>query len=144
MQIRDIMTQFVECVGEEDTLETAASKMKDLDVGALPVCGSDGKLAGMITDRDITVRATAAGFNPNDFTVREVMTPDIIYAFEDQDVAEAARIMETKQVRRLPVLNRDKRLVGIVSLGDLATQSPSDALTGGTLAGVSDPSHPNA
>jgi CBS domain-containing protein len=116
MQVKDIMTPGVECIRPDDTLQNAARKMRDLDVGPLPVCGDNDRLAGMITDRDIVVRAIADGKDPKATKVREAMTDEIIYCFEDQDVQEAARTMQERQVRRLVVLNRDKRLVGIVSL----------------------------
>src|SRR5437773_7735146 len=106
MQIKDIMTPRPECIRPEDTLEQAARKMRDLDVGPLPVCGDDDRLAGMITDRDITVRAIAEGKDPKTTPVREVMTEEIAFAFEDQDVDEAASTMQERQVRRLVVLNR--------------------------------------
>jgi CBS domain-containing protein len=140
MVLREIMTTHVEVVHPEATLKEAAQKMKALDVGPIPVCDGD-RLQGMLTDRDITVRATAEGRDPNTTKVREVMTPDVVYCFEDQDVREAADIMEEKQIRRLVVLNRDKRLVGIVSLGDLATQTGDAELESEelseTLSGVS-------
>jgi CBS domain-containing protein len=116
--------------------------MRDLDVGPLPVCGDDDRLVGVITDRDITVRATAEGEHPWTTHVREIMTPEVIYCFEDQDVAEAACIMKEKQVRRLIVLNRDKRMVGIVSLGDLAVDTGDEVIAGNTLEGVSMPAQP--
>jgi CBS domain-containing protein len=140
MLLRDVMTPHVEVIHPDATLTEAARKMKALDVGPVPICDGD-RLQGMITDRDITIRATAEGRDPNTTRVREVMTPDIVYCFEDQDVREAAQIMEERQIRRLVVLNREKRLVGIVSLGDLATQTDeaeldSEELTE-TLSGVS-------
>jgi CBS domain-containing protein len=98
--------------------------MKALDVGALPVCDGE-RLVGMITDRDITLEATAQSRDPVTTLVRDCMRPEVIYCFEDEDVDEAERIMQEKQIRRLPVLTREKRLVGIVSLGDLATKYPS-------------------
>jgi CBS domain-containing protein len=116
--------------------------MRELDVGSLPVCDND-RLVGMVTDRDITVRATAGARDPAATWVRDVMTPGIVYCFEDQDVREAARLMEEKQIRRVAVLNRDKRLVGIVSLGDLAAETRDEQLVGGTLGAVSEPGHPN-
>ena len=119
MLLRDVMTPHVEVIHPDATLREAAQKMKTLDVGPVPVCDGD-RLQGMLTDRDITIRATAEGRDPNTTRVREVMTPDVVYCFEDQDVVEAARMMEERQIRRLVILNRDKRLVGIVSLGDLA------------------------
>jgi predicted transcriptional regulator len=94
---------------------------------------------GMITDRDITMRAVADACNPRTTTVKEVMTPDVVYCFEDQDVQEAARLMQDYQVRRLIVLNRDKRLVGIVSLGELAVETGDEKLAGKTLEHVSLP-----
>src|SRR5437867_2528726 len=119
MQINEVMTGGVECVRPSDGIAHAAERMRDLNVGALPVCGDNDRLVGMITDRDITVRGTAGGCDPCGTCVQDVMTPSIIYGFEDQDISEAVALMEEHQIRRLVVLNRDKRLVGIVSLGDL-------------------------
>jgi CBS domain-containing protein len=132
------MTPGVECIPPDSTLQDAARKMQALDVGPLPVCDHD-RLAGMLTDRDIVVRAVAEGRDPGSTRVRDVMTPEVVYCFEDQDVQEAARLMEQKQVRRLLVLNRDKRLVGIVSLGDLAVETGDEKLVGRTLEQVSLP-----
>jgi len=116
--------------------------MRELNVGVLPVCGDNDRLAGMVTDRDVAVRSTADGSDPARTRVRDVMTPEVIYCFEDQDAAEAARVMKERQVGRLVVLNRDKRLVGIVSLGDLATQTGDEKLAGDTLGGVADRTRP--
>ncbi|HLQ35344.1 MAG TPA: CBS domain-containing protein [Chloroflexota bacterium] len=132
------MSSHVEVIRPETTLEDAAKKMKDVDAGSMPVCDGD-RLVGMVTDRDITVRATAQGVDPKSMTVKEVMSPDVVYGFEEQDVADAARIMEDKQIRRLLVLNRQKRLVGIVSLGDLATRASSAAITEEVVERVSEP-----
>src|SRR5258708_1904859 len=102
MHLKDVMTRNVEFVHPDTTLAEAAKKMKEHDIGPLPVC--DGKrLAGILTDRDITVRATAAGSNPTQSHVRDVMTREVIYGFEDQDVEDAARMMEERQIRRLVV-----------------------------------------
>lgn len=139
MQVRDVMTKGAECVCPTNSLQEAAQKMKNLDVGPLPVCGDNDRLVGMITDRDITVRAVAEACDPRSTTVQDVMTPDVVYCFEDQDVQEAARLMQENQVRRLIVLNRDKRLVGIVSLGDLAVETGDEKLAGKTLEHVSLP-----
>ena len=140
MQLRDVMTRDVEVVHPDATVEEAAEKMEALNVGPLPVC--DGRrLVGMITDRDITVRAVAAGVGPGEARVRDVMTPEVAYAFEDQDVREAERIMQERQIRRLPILDRDKRLVGIVSLGDLAVDTDA-AGAGETLERISEPARP--
>ena len=142
MQLKDIMTPKPDCVRPDDTLQEAARRMRDLDVGPLPVCGDDDRLAGMVTDRDITIRAVAEGKDPRTTRVREVMTEEIIYGFEDQDVQEAARTMQERQVRRLLVMNRDNRLVGIVSLGDLATESGDKQKSGEVLQDVSEPAQP--
>jgi len=116
--------------------------MQALNVGALPVCHND-RLVGMITDRDLTVRTTAAGADPNRAHVRDAMTPEVIFCFEDQHVAEAASLMKEKQIRRLPVLNRDKRMVGIVALGDLAVETQDDQLAGSILESISEPAMSN-
>jgi CBS domain-containing protein len=136
------MTRNVECVKPDDTIQTAARKMRDLDVGPMPICDHD-RLAGMVTDRDITVRAVAEGRDPTSCHVSEVMTPDVVYCFEDQDVADAADTMAARQIRRLLVLNRDKRLVGIVSLGDLAVDAGDRKQSGQVLQEVSEPAQPN-
>jgi CBS domain-containing protein len=120
MKVSELMTSDVELVQPDDTLQTAAKMMADLDTGALPV-GENDKLVGMITDRDITVRAVAEGRDPDKAKVRDAMSEHIRFCFEDEDTQEVSRKMSQWAVRRLPVLNRDKRLVGIVSLGDLAT-----------------------
>jgi CBS domain-containing protein len=138
MQVRDVMTKGAECIRPSNSLQEAAQKMKNLDVGPLPVCDND-RLVGLITDRDIVVRAVAEGCDPRNTTVQNVMTPDVLYCFEDQDVPEAARLMRAQQVRRLVVLNQDKRLVGIVSLGDLAVETGDEKLVGKTLEHVSLP-----
>ena len=143
MQVREAMTRGVECVRPETPLAEAARKMREMDVGPLPVCGDNDRLVGMLTDRDVTVRATAEGSDPAGTRVRDVMTPEVIYCFDDQDVAEAARLMKERQVRRLVVLNRDKRLVGIVSLGDLAVETGDEVLAGNTIEAVSQPAQPN-
>jgi CBS domain-containing protein len=141
MLVSDVMTGATECTYPDASLQEAAERMKELDVGSLPVCEKDG-LVGMVTDRDITVRAIAEGLDPWTGRVRDVMTPGVIYCFEDQEVQEAARLMKENQVRRLIVLNRDKRLVGIVSLGDLAVETGHEQLAGQTLEALVDPDRP--
>jgi CBS domain-containing protein len=136
------MTSEVECTQPSATIREAAQRMRDLDVGILPVCGENDRLAGMITDRDIAIRAVAGGFDPVKATVRDVMTPNVIYCFEDQDISEAAQLMQENQVRRLVVLNDEKRLVGVLSLGDLAVDVGDDELAGHTLEAVSEPAAP--
>ena len=136
------MTSGPRCVAPDTKLTEAAKLMAELDVGALPVCDND-QLAGMVTDRDIAVRAVAAGRDPNQTTVQDAMTGGIVFIYEDDDVEEAARLFETKRIRRLPVLNREKRMVGIISLGDLAVNA-SAGLGGEALKEVSTPSHAHA
>lgn len=141
MRLKDIMTPNVEVISPDATLEEAASKMKQLNVGTLPVCDGD-RLRGILTDRDITVRATAAGREPKTTKVRDVMSRDVVYCFEDQEVNEAAKLMAEKQVRRLVILNRNKDIVGIVSLGDLAVDTGDEQLIARTVEGISKPSEP--
>ena len=117
--IREVMTHHVKIASPDDTLRHAAQMMDEIDCGVLPVAEND-RLVGMVTDRDITVRAVAQGRSPDKCKVREVMSTEIKFVYDDQSVADATRNMSDLQVRRLPVLNRKKRLVGIVSLGDVA------------------------
>jgi CBS domain-containing protein len=141
MHLKDVMTRDVEVVGPDATLQEAAGRMKALDIGVIPVC--DGEhLMGMLTDRDITVRATAAGRDPRTTRVRDVMTPDVVYCFEDQDVTEGQRLMQERQIRRLLILNRDKRVAGVVSLGDLAVKAGAGKVGGAVLERVSEPAPP--
>jgi CBS domain-containing protein len=141
MQVNRVMTRRAECTRPEATLQEAALRMSELNVGSLPVCEND-RLVGMLTDRDITVRSISKGHDPKTHQVREVMTSDIFFCFEDQDVKEVAEVMREKQVRRLPVLDRSKRLTGIVSLGDLAVEVNDEKLVGKALEGISEPSEP--
>ena len=140
MKVNEIITHDPEVIRPETALIEAAQKMKSLDIGMLPVCDGD-RLVGVITDRDITVRGVAQGYDPKTARVQEVMTPEVIYCFDDEDVKDVAKKMEEKQVRRLPVLNREKRLVGIVSLGDLAVRTGKEKLAGEVLERVSEPGH---
>ena len=140
MKVNEIITHDPEVIRPETTLIEAAQKMKSMDIGMLPVCDGD-RLVGMITDRDIAVRGVAQGYDPKTARVQEVMTPEVIYCFDDEDVKDVAKKMEEKQVRRLPVLNREKRLVGIVSLGDIAVRTGKEKLAGEVLERVSEPGH---
>jgi CBS domain-containing protein len=126
MIISEVMTRDVRIASPDDTLESAAQLMEEQDFGSLPVAEND-RLVGMLTDRDITIRAVARGLIPQESTVREVMSAEVKYVFDDESVRDVATSMGDLQVRRLPVLNRDKRLVGIVSLGDLALTKPTSA-----------------
>src|SRR5436190_14475097 len=141
MRVAEIMTRDPEVLPSDFILKDAALKMQQLDVGMLPIRDGD-RLVGMLTDRDITLRATAEGRDPTKTRVREVMTPEVVYCFEDQDVSEAAKLMQEKQIRRLPILNREKRLVGIVSLGDLAVHSAEEMTVSKTIKEVSAPAEP--
>jgi CBS domain-containing protein len=141
MIVRDIMTRDVEVVRPDSAIQEAASKMKSLDVGSLPVC-DNRRLLGVVTDRDIAVRAVAAGRDPKTTPVSETMTPELIYCFEDEPLREAAKLMERYQIRRLPILDREKHLVGIVSLGDLAVETGNEKLSGTVLEEISEPAKP--
>jgi CBS domain-containing protein len=140
MKIREIMTPQVQCVRPEDTLVEAAGVMRQLDVGAVPVC-DDERVVGILTDRDITVRAVAEGCDPNQTTVSDAMSPQIVCVYDDQLVSEAVRLMELHQIRRTPVINRQDRLVGIISLGDVAVAANSN-LSAEALRQVSQPATP--
>ena len=141
MDLRDIMTRDVEVVRADCSLKEAAEKMRALNIGLIPVCDGD-RLQGMVSDRDITIRATADGRDPNKTKVSEIMSTDIAYCLEDQEIEDAVSLMEARQIRRLPILNIDKRLVGIVSLGDIAVQLEDNDLAGETLQEISRPSQP--
>lgn len=136
MKVCDAMTPSVQLCTPQDSIRDAAEAMTALNVGLLPVTDND-RLVGMITDRDIATRGVAMGRGP-DALVRDVMTVDVKYCFEDQDLDEITRNMANIQVRRLPVLNRDKRLVGIIALGDIAVSKAGDGATM-ALCGISQP-----
>jgi CBS domain-containing protein len=138
MNISQIMTADAQCIDSHASLTEAAERLRDLDIGALPVC-EDDRVIGMLTDRDIAVRGVAGHCPPDDTLVRDVMSEGIVFAFDDQDVREAAQIMRDRQIRRLPVLDRRNRLVGMLSLGDMAVgHLPADAC-GATLQGICQP-----
>jgi CBS-domain-containing membrane protein len=126
MFISEVMTRDVRVASPDDTLQSVARVMEAEDFGSLPVAEND-RLVGMLTDRDITIRAVARGLGPQDTRVRAVMSPTVRYVYDDESVHHVARVMGDLHVRRLPVLDRDKRLVGIVSLGDLALSKPTSA-----------------
>ena len=136
MKVSEVMTRDVQTVRPEEPVQQAASFMLNADAGSIPVTES-GRLIGMITDRDIAVRGIAKGYGP-DTPVRELMTNDIICAREDDDVEEAANRMSEAQVRRLPVIDEQERLCGIVSLGDLSREADEDCASE-ALEGVSQP-----
>ena len=138
MKLKEIMTRDVEVIQPNDNLQTAAQKMRDRDIGFLPVCDGD-RLVGVLTDRDVIVRAMAEGMESKAIVGRDLVTSPAIYCFDDQSVDEAAKLMHDNQIRRLVVLNRgNKRMVGVVSLGDLAV-NVGDKLSGDVLQSVSEP-----
>lgn len=127
MRVRDAMTKQVEVVSSTATLTQAAQQMKRASVGCLPVCEND-RLVGMLTDRDIVVRSTAEGHDPNRTTVRAAMTPEVFYCYADQDIAEAEALMDERAIRRLMVLDRhSRRLVGLLSVDDIAMARGQEA-----------------
>jgi CBS domain-containing protein len=137
MQVFEAMTPDVISVPPDTTLKDAALAMRILDVGPLPVVEA-GHMVGVITDRDITVRATASGLDPRTTPVRDVMTATVVACREDDDLQSAVRLMQAAQLRRLMVVDGTGHLVGIVSLGDLALQACDDRLAGETLERVSE------
>jgi CBS domain-containing protein len=142
MLLREMMTANIEEISADATLMQAAQKMKLLDIGAIPVREKD-RLVGIITDRDIAVRAVAEGRDPKKMPVREAMSRDICFCYEDESVESAAKLMEEKQIRRLPIFDRRERAIGIVSLGDLAVRNRDDQLSGKVLERVSTPGQAN-
>jgi len=136
-RIRDVMTRQPRVIQPDATVADAAAMMRRLDVGALPVCDGS-RLIGMVTDRDITTRSTAEGRDPHLTPVRDVMSPGVAWATEDDPVEEAARIMREHQIRRLPIVDERHSLVGVVSLGDLATEVGDDMVSGDTLEKISE------
>jgi CBS domain-containing protein len=137
MKVSDVMTRDVRVANPDQSIGDAARMMAELDAGALPV-GEHDRLVGMITDRDIAVRAVAHGKSPAT-RIRDVMTDDVKYCFDDEDIDHVAGNMADIQVRRLPVVNRDKRLVGIIAIADIAV-SEEPVVVGEAVSGISEPS----
>jgi len=136
MRVSELMTRDVRIANPNESIQEAARMMADIDAGAIPV-GDNDRLVGMLTDRDIAVRAIAEGRGP-DTRVGDVMTRDVRYCFEDEDTEEVCRNLGDQQIRRIPVVSRDKRLVGILSLGDLAREAANGA-AGDALEAISRP-----
>ena len=136
-QLKDLMSRDVKVISPHMSIRDAASKMRDGDFGMLPV-GEDDRLIGTISDRDIAVRAVAEGKDAAT-QVRDVMSEGVAWAYEDESVEQAARIMSERQVRRLPVVDRDKRLVGIVALGDFAVERSEIQPAAQALSEISKP-----
>jgi CBS domain-containing protein len=135
MKVKDAMHRNAEWVEPTTTVSALAKKMRDLDVGSLPV-GENDRLVGMVTDRDIAIRAVAEGADPNQVTARDIMSKGIVYCRDDEELEDAVRIMEQKQIRRLPVIDGNKRMVGILSLGDVS-HAASHEIAGEVTAAVS-------
>ena len=136
MKLRDIMTNQVVRIHPEETVSVAARMMEHNNIGAMPVCGRDGRLCGMVTDRDIVTRCLAAGKTPETTSVREVMTGKVYVARPDMEVTMAAGLMGKEQIRRLPVMENGK-LCGMISLGDLAQKEESSIEAGDALTEIS-------
>mgnify|MGYP003455103485 CR=1 FL=1 len=135
MQVKDMMHKGVTCLSPDTAVRAVAMKMKELDVGAIPIA-KNGQLAGMITDRDIAIRCVANGKDLSKVTAKDMMTPDVVCCRDTQDVQDAVRIMESKKIRRLPVLDEAKHMVGMVSLGDISHALSQDT-TGEVTKAVS-------
>ena len=142
MRVSEVMTRDVRLTRPDESIRDAAREMAEIDAGVLPVADGD-RLVGMITDRDIAIRAVAAGKLP-DTSVREVMTAEVKYCFEDEDLDHVMSNLGDLRVRRLPVMNRDKRLVGIVSIGDVAGKRKPKKATAEALAEISQPGGPHS
>lgn len=139
-KVMEVMTKDVESINPDASLKDAAEKMRTLNVGPLPVVEGDN-LMGIITDRDIVVRAVSKGMDPNNTRVSEAMTDDVEYVYENDDIGKVAQKMKDEQIRRILVVNQDKKLVGIVALGDLAEAMDTQE-AGKTLESISEPSQP--
>jgi CBS domain-containing protein len=135
MKVKNAMHKNAEWVSPETPITQIAKKMKDLDIGSLPV-GENDRLIGMVTDRDIACRGVANGKDVSKLTARDVMSKGIVYCTDTEDLDDAVRLMETKKIRRLPVINEQKRMVGILSLGDVS-HAASREMSGEVIAAVS-------
>ena len=136
MRVKEVMHAGVTCVGPDAPLAELARMMRDEDIGAIPICEND-RLVGMVTDRDITCRGLADGRDVNSLCARDVMSGPIIYCMAEEEVEDAVRLMEEKQIRRLPVINDQKRMVGMLALGDIADCAGRE-LSGEVLSHVAD------
>lgn len=135
MKVKEVMHTGVSWVEPDTSVAEVAKRMRSEDIGAVPV-GEHDRLIGMVTDRDITCRGTAEGAHPNELTARDVMSKGIVFCRDEEDVDDALRIMEEKKIRRLPVLNEEKRMVGMLSLGDISSKV-SESLSGEIMRAVS-------
>lgn len=138
MKAREIMTADVEIVSPNASICEAARKMQSCDIGMLPVCDGE-RMVGTLTDRDITVRAVARGYDPVNTPVREIMTSSVAFCRDNDSMEAAARMMERKQIRRLPVIDSAERLVGIISVGDIAVRAHDEQLLEEVMERVCEP-----
>jgi len=129
MKVKELMHKGVEWVSPDTPVTTLARKMLEQDIGAIPV-GENDRLIGMVTDRDITLRAVAEGRDTSKLTARDVMSKGVIWCRDSEDLTEAARTMQSKRVRRLPVIDQNKRMIGMLSLGDISQTAPQGVTTG--------------
>ncbi len=136
MKLREIMTDTVIRIHPDETVAVAARTLTNYNIGILPVCGGDGRIRGLVTDRDLVIRCLASGRSPVNTTVRDVMTTQIVSAYPEMDTADAAELMGREQIRRLPVVENGK-LCGMISLGDLAVQGETILEAGDALMGIS-------
>ncbi len=138
-QLKDVMSTDVKILNPETTIKDAASQMRDGDFGSMPI-GENDRLIGMLSDRDIVIRAVAQGYD-NATKVRDIMSETVVWAYENDSVEQATAIMSRSQIRRLPIINQKKRLVGIVALGDLAVDTNDTTNVNQALKGISEPAH---
>jgi len=137
MKISEIMNREVECAEPALPIAKAAAKMRELNIGFLPIC-ENGMPVGTVTDRDITIQSVAQGRDPWEAPVREIMRPEVFYCYDDQDVEEVARHMQEREVRRMIIMNRDNKITGVVSLGDIAKLSVEKQMAGETLGKIAE------
>jgi CBS domain-containing protein len=141
MQVKDVMTRHVETAGTDSPITAIAKTMRSHDIGLLPVCDGS-RVVGMLSDRDIAIRAMANNLHPEQLRCRDIMTRRVVYCFEDHDLDDARKLMQEHKIRRLPVLNRQRNLVGIVALSDIALGSGDSKSSGIALQEVSIPDAP--
>ena len=137
MKVQQIMSQNVQCIEPTTPISKDAEKMRELDIGFLAICDND-QLVGTVTDRDITIRSVAQGRDPRLAPIEEIMTPSVFYCYEDDDVEHVAKHMQEKEVRRMLILTRQKRLAGVVSIGDIAKAAGEEKLAGETLGEIAE------
>lgn len=138
MKIENIMTDTVRSLSPDSSVQEAAQLMKRHDIGVLPICDNN-RVVGIVTDRDIVIRIVATGIDAGKTPLHRIMSSDVVYCFDTDDIYDVARLMEARQVRRIPILNANLQLAGIVSIGDMAVRAQNTDLVGETLQQVSSP-----